>query len=199
MNQNYERGIGFVAMIIIVAAISLGGYGAVKVYQNSKVAVDTEEQQQDVSEIVTEIRSDVVATLGMVSSSVVLSAQASVDAAVKSLTDLSARVDAAVLASEGSDKAELMELKSEVEKLKSRLKSKNKSSIQDIIDVIEDIQTDIEASVEVSEDSETGGEGSSMPEGIEVDSEVEGDVDMEVGEVEVGAEGTATTSVEVSE
>ncbi len=210
-DNKYENGFGVIAAIAIVAVLAVGGFVTYRVVQNSQVQVEVEEQEQmDESEkTVAEVRADVVSTLNDVRSDLVLSAQASVDTAVLALTDLSARVDEAVLAVEGQARAELVALKLEVERLKARLQSRGggssasadvatESEIEAEFDsIIEDIQADLEADggadVMVEDDSMTEDEDSTSED--DSSTEDEGSTEAEAdGSAEVEAEATVESS-----
>lgn len=203
---SYEKGIGVIASIVIVAVIAFGGYGVYKISTQQKAEVSSEDMiTEEEKEVIAEVRNDVVETLGNVKAGLVLSAQASVDSAVKSLNELTVRVDQAVLEVQGEARDEILALKAEVEALKTKLKRRggggsssgadtnttNESTdvnVETEIDaIIEDVQADIEADAEAeagTEDEEVSEDNSTETE-EDVESNEEEDV---TGEVEVEAE-----------
>lgn len=186
-DNKYERGIGVIAAIAIVAVLAVGGFATYRVVQNSQVQVEVEEQEQmDESEkTVAEVRADVVSTLLDVRADLVLSAQASVDTAVLALTDLSARIDEAVLAVEGQARAELVVLKTEIQELRAQIEAKSETVSADIESFVDEVEADIQAEL-----------GADIM--IDGDSTTEDEDSVENGDDSVGVDAEANATVESS-
>ena len=165
--MEYQKGIGVIAVVAILAVIAVGGFATVKVVQNSRVAVDTEAQeeamQEEAQETVAAVRADVVSTFSNVKANLVLSAQTSVDAAVVALDNLSARVDAASMEVQGEARTEIDSLKAEIEKLKAKVRARSNTVVAEISAFVDDVRADIKADLEIEVDGSASGD--TMPEG----------------------------------
>jgi len=187
MEYHKSRGIGIFAVIVIIAVIGIGGYGAVKISQKNTAEVEVADKSEEVKKEVKGKLLDLQTTLNSN-----LAVQAKIDATVTAVADIKSIITDASREIDTKTKAEFRALSSKLDKIEADVKAQKTTVADDIHTVIDSINLSIngdtmmevdtdhedDAMMEASDDGDAMMESDSNESGVEVDVNASGNVEV---------------------
>jgi|GEM_PF-1150635 len=202
-----EKGIGVVAILIIVAVIGVGGVAAVQTYNKAQVNVDTTEvmaeKEAEVEEAKEQAQDDLVQAKAAIATDLNL--------AISTIAGIRANLAKVAIGASASAQAELQVLDDKIAEVQADVVAESTTAAAMIDEVIIDIESSIEHTTDnhshadhssedkMEKEAETT-EDSSNSATVETKSESSASVEMNEDETAIGVESTTeadmTTDVE---
>ena len=196
-----EKGIGIVAILIIVAMIGVGGVAAVQTYNKAQVDVDTAEvmteKEAEVEEAKEQAQDDLVKAKAAIATDL--------NSAISMIADIRANLAKVAIGASVSAKAELQVLDDKIAAVQADVTAESATAATMIDDVIVDIESSLDQASDAHSDTSTETMMKSESETMEDDSSTatveatsESSASVEMNEDETAVEVESTTEAEMT-